>query len=68
MRGRRRTPASDAVIILAVTRKKLTDEKRYVETTTESKDEKGTTVQRTATESNPSAEGNEIRALFIRYR
>lgn len=69
MMDRARASGADAVIILAVTRKRLSDERRYVETTTETRDDKGqTTLQRTASESNPSAEGNEIKALFIRYR
>ena len=65
---RAQASGADAVIVLEVGRRLLLDQKEYTETTTESKDENGATVKKTAIVSNPSAEGSIIRALFVRYR
>ena len=59
---------ADAVIILEISRRKLLDQKDYVETTTKTKDEDGVTIKKTTSVSDPSAEGNVIKALFVRYR
>ena len=59
---------ADAVIILEISRRQLLDQKDFVETVTESKDEKGVTIKKTGSVSNPSAEGSVIKALFIKYR
>jgi putative NIF3 family GTP cyclohydrolase 1 type 2 len=63
-----RETGADAVIILEISRRQLLDQKDFEETVTESKDEKGVTIKKTGSVSNPSAEGNVIKALFIKYR
>ena len=65
---RAREKGADGVIILDITRRLLSDEKRVVETTKESGDEKDKTTEKTVSVSHPGAEGSEIRALFIKYR
>jgi hypothetical protein len=59
---------ADAVIVLEFKREALSDGESFEETTVESKDEKSRTVQKTGSVSSTAAEGNVIRALFIKYR
>ncbi len=59
---------ADGVIILEISRKLLSDEKRVVETTKASGDNDDKTIEKTVSVSHPGAEGNEIRALLIKYR
>ncbi len=57
---------ADAVIILDISRRPLLDEKDIVEKTTVSPVDNSRTTEKTV--SNPTAYGNAIQAIFIKYR
>jgi hypothetical protein len=66
MIARAREVGADAVIVLDVSREPMSGERRTVETTTETHDEKKRVT--TETVASDPAEETVIRALFIRYR
>ena len=63
-----RDKGADGVLILEVARVRGPEHTRYDQTTTEARDEDGTTVQTTRTVSDQTAESKRIRASFIKYR
>ena len=63
-----REKGADGVVILEVARVRGPEHTRYDQTTTEARDEGGTTVQTTGSVSDQTAESKRIRALFIKYR
>ena len=66
--GEAREKGADGVVILEVARVRGPEHTRYDQTTTEARDQGGTTVQTTGTVSDQAAETKRIRALFIKYR
>ena len=63
-----RKAGADAVIIVSFRRTRLSDAQHVVETVTETKSDDETTVKKETSVEDVGADGNEIRALFIRYR